>query len=152
VLRIARLTDYGIVLLTRLATAEGEGMLSAAELAAAAQLPYPTVSKILKSLSRAGLVISLRGFEGGYRLARSADRVSVAEIIAAIEGPIALTECSADAPGLCDLEPTCPVRRNWQRINATVRDALEHLTLEEMTRPLSKAAVSRLTAIRSNKP
>jgi len=150
-LRIARLTDYAIVLLARLANAEGEGVLAAAELAAASQLPYPTVSKILKRLSRAGLVLSLRGFEGGYRLARPADRVSVAEIIAAIEGPIALTECSADAPGLCDLEPVCPVRSNWQRINATVRGALEHLTLEEMTRPLSRAAVSRLTLIRSNK-
>jgi FeS assembly SUF system regulator len=151
VLRIARLTDYAIVLLTRLATAEGGGVLAAAELAGASQLPYATVSKILKALSRAGLVISLRGVQGGYRLARPANRVSVAEIIAAIEGPIALTECSADAPGLCDLEAACPVRRNWQRINATVREALDHLTLEEMARPLSRAAVSNLTLIRSNR-
>lgn len=150
--RIAKLTDYAIVLLAWLASGDDRPLFAAAELAAAAQLPYPTVSKILRVLSRAGLVISVRGFQGGYRLARPADRVSVAEIIAAMEGPIALTECSADNPGLCDLEPLCPVTRNWQRINAAVRDALQNLTLEELTRPPTKAAIPRLTLIRSNRP
>jgi len=149
--RIAKLTDYAIVLLTWLASGDGS-LFAAAELATATQLPYPTVSKILKVLSRAGLVSSVRGFQGGYRLARPADRVSVAEIIAAMEGPIALTECSADAPGLCDLEPVCPVTHRWQRINAVVRDALQSLTLEEMTQPLTKAAVPRLSFLRSNEP
>jgi FeS assembly SUF system regulator len=148
-LRITKLTDYAIVLLTWLANGGDGDVRSAVELAAAAQLPYPTVSKVLKVLSRAGLVIALRGTQGGYRLAGPPASISVAAIIAAIEGPVALTECSAAAPGLCDLEPVCPVRRNWQRINAAVRDALEGLSLAEMTRPLAKAP-PRLALIRRN--
>jgi FeS assembly SUF system regulator len=154
--RIAKLTDYSIVLLTWLASGDEKRLITAAGLAAAAHLPYPTVSKILKVLLRAGLVTSTRGQQGGYRLARPADRVSVAEIIAAMEGPIALTDCSAEVKGLCDLEPVCPVTHSWQRINVAVRDALQNLTLEEMTRPLSvnvtRATEPRLTLIRSNRP
>jgi FeS assembly SUF system regulator len=94
------------------------------------------VSKILKMLSRAELLVSHRGVKGGYSLARLPDEVSIAQIIDAIEGPIAMTECSATAPGLCELEPVCPVRSNWRKINRAVREALEKLTLAEMTHPL----------------
>jgi len=149
-LRITKLTDYAIVLLTWLAGGAEGGVRTAVDLATVAQLPYPTVSKILKVLSRAGLVISVRGAQGGYRLATAPTRISVADIIAAVEGPIALTECSVAAPGLCDLEPVCPVRSNWQRISAVVRDALGRLTLDQMTRPLARAAPPRLELIRRN--
>jgi len=147
-MRIAKLTDYAIVLLTYFAP-DGEGAVpggavsySAPELAALAHLPLPTVSKILKALSRGGLLVSQRGVKGGYRLARPAQQVSIAEIIAVLEGPVALTECSTDVPGLCGLEPVCPVRNNWRKINEAVRGALERLTLAAMTRPLAFASPS----------
>jgi FeS assembly SUF system regulator len=151
-MRIGKLTDYAIVLLTYFAR-EGEGAEQGEEishaapgLAALAQLPLPTVSKILKALSRGGLLISQRGAKGGYRLTRPAQQISVAEIIAVLEGPIALTECSTDVPGLCELEPVCPVRSNWRKINLAVRDALEGLTLAAMTRPLPLASPSSRAA------
>jgi FeS assembly SUF system regulator len=148
--RIGKLTDYAIVLLTYFAR-DAEQVQAARELAAQAQMPLPTVCKILKALSRGELLISHRGVKGGYSLARRPQEISIAEIISVIEGPIAMTECSAKAPGLCELEPVCPVRSNWRRINQAVRQALENLTLADMTRPLPTASrtdnVARLTLV-----
>jgi FeS assembly SUF system regulator len=135
-IRIAKLTDYAIVLLTYFANEPPGEVHNARDLVEQAHLPLPTVSKILKMLSRGELLVSHRGVKGGYSLARLPEDVSIAQIIDAIEGPIAMTECSATAPGLCELEPVCPVRSNWRRINRAVRDALEKLTLAEMTHPL----------------
>jgi FeS assembly SUF system regulator len=139
VIRITRLSDYGIVLLSRFADAPEGEVLSARELADASGLPMPTVAKVLKCLTRGGLLLSHRGKEGGYSLARAAEAVSVADIIGAIEGPIALTECTTDDDGLCGLEPTCPVRRNWQRISTAVHDALSAIPLADMARPFAGA-------------
>ena len=100
------------------------------------------MSKILKLLARRQLLISHRGAKGGYQLARPADGISVAQIIEAVEGPIAITECVDDTPGECVQEPVCPVRSNWNRINSAVRDALEQITLREMTQPVSPVLVS----------
>ena len=94
-IRITKQTDYGIVLLTHLA-ANPERQYTAPELAAEARLPLPMVSKILKLLARDGLLASHRGVKGGYSLARPAEEISMAEIIAALEGPIAITECVSD--------------------------------------------------------
>jgi FeS assembly SUF system regulator len=139
VLRLTKLTDYAIVLLTHFAADPPDGAESevwtARGLAAASLLPLPTVSKVLKQLSRAGILISHRGVAGGYSLARPAEAISVADVIAAIEGPISLTECSAVAPSLCELEPSCPSRSNWRRINEAVRGALERLSVAEMSVP-----------------
>jgi FeS assembly SUF system regulator len=132
-IRITKQTDYGIVLLTHFATEPGR-QYNAPDLAAAAQLPLPTVSKILKLLAREGLLLSHRGVKGGYGLARSAQQISMAEIIAALEGPIAMTECE-DEHGDCFHEPVCQVRSNWHRINVAVRAALEGITLAEMALP-----------------
>lgn len=130
-IRITKQTDYGIVLLTHLA-AQPERHLNAPELAAETQLPVPMVSKILKLLVREGILLSHRGVKGGYSLARLPQEISMAEIIAALEGPIAITEC-IDVSSDCSHERLCPVRSNWQRINAAVRGALEGITLAEMT-------------------
>lgn len=138
-IRIGKLTDYAIVLLTYLA-GDAEQVQAARDLAAHAQMPLPTVCKILKALSRGELLISHRGVKGGYSLARRPEEISIAEIIGVIEGPIAMTECSARVPGLCELEPVCPVRSNWRRINRAVRQALANLTLADMTRPLPTAS------------
>ena len=136
-IRITKLSDYAIVLLTYFAR-NAEQVHAARDLAARAHLPLSTVCKVLKSLSRGELLVSHRGVNGGYRLARRPEEISIAEIIAAIEGPIALTECSTSVPGLCELEPVCPVRSNWRRINKAVREALEALTLADMTQPLTQ--------------
>jgi len=110
---------------------------SANEIAAELGLALPTVSKVLKALVQYGLLVSHRGAKGGYSLAAAPEEISVAQIIAAIEGPIALTECS-DTAGLCGQEPQCSVRGNWQRINSAVRDALERVTLAELARPMAQ--------------
>jgi FeS assembly SUF system regulator len=147
VIRIRKLTDYGIVLLAYFVGDGEPPVRTARELSAKAHLPYATVSKILKALVRKSLLVSHRGIKGGYSLARSPEEISVAEIVAALEGPLALTECSALAPSLCDLEPVCPVRSNWRKINDVVRGALAQLSLAEMSRPRAMhAARSRVTA------
>jgi len=134
-LRITKLTDYGVVLMTHVAGSIDRQPWNARDLAAEASLPLPTVSKILKSLVRGGILDSHRGVKGGYSLTRDPSEISVAEIIGALEGPIAITECVASAPGSCDQEALCSIRANWQLINRAVYGALEKITLAEMVRP-----------------
>ena len=126
-LRVTRLTDYATVVLTVLA-ARSEAVLSASELAEHAGLETPTVSKLLKPLAQAGLVESFRGVNGGYRLARPASTITLIEIVEAMEGPLAITECSLD-DGQCGISHHCGVRANWRRINDVVADALRGFTL-----------------------
>jgi FeS assembly SUF system regulator len=128
------MTDYGIVLMTRLAESERGSVHNAREMAEQTQVPHPVASKLLKSLAREGLLVSQRGARGGYGLARAPEEISVAELIAVLEGPIGLTECSAH-PGQCAQEPACHVREPWQRINRVVRDALARVTLADLARP-----------------
>lgn len=130
-LRISKLTDYSIVVLTDMAR-DAARVHNAAQLASEANIAPPTVSKILKGLARAGLLVSYRGASGGYRLARAPEHISVAAIIDAMEGPISLTECG-EADGLCEQEPVCAVRGHWQWINRAIRVALESVTLADMT-------------------
>ncbi len=136
-LKITRQTDYGVMILTRFAQ-EGPGRIhNARDLAAETEVPLPTASKILKLLAREGLLISQRGVKGGYRLARSPEQITICEVVTAMEGPIAITECVEAAPGDCDKEPWCPVRSNWQLINNAVQSALEGITLARMARPFA---------------
>jgi FeS assembly SUF system regulator len=131
-LRVSKLTDYATVVMTVLAEVDA-GVLSAQALAERARLELPTVSKLLKQLTHAGLVESFRGVNGGYRLARAAERISVAEIVVAMEGPIGMTECSAHS-GMCNHERHCGVRVNWQRINDAISTALGSVSLADMRR------------------
>ncbi len=131
-LRMSRLTDYGILLLAHLAA--GNEQRNARELSEETGLPGPAVSKLLKHLTREGFLESQRGTKGGYALARPAEEISVAAVIDALEGPIALTECSAH-PGACEREAHCQVRAPWQRINRAVRHTLEHIHLSELVGP-----------------
>jgi FeS assembly SUF system regulator len=133
-LRIRKLTDYGIVLLAHLAGEAPGATRNAREIAEATELPLPVVSKMLKLLAGAELLQSQRGAKGGYSLARRPEELSVAEIIAALEGPIALMDCTA-GPGHCEQEPCCPVRAPWQHINQAVHQTLERVTLQELVRP-----------------
>jgi FeS assembly SUF system regulator len=109
-------------------------VLSAQALAKRCSLELPTVSKVLKLLTRSQLVRSFRGANGGYRIERSAQDISVADIIAAIEGPIAMTECSVDL-GLCQQEDHCSLSSHWRRISMAVAQAMEQVSLAEMAAP-----------------
>src|SRR5210317_1622883 len=136
-LRISKMTDYAIMVMVELQASHGE-LLTAHVLAERSRLELPTVSKVLKLLVKTGLVDSYRGAAGGYSLERSATTISVAEIIAAIEGPIAMTECSVEE-GLCAQEAICGLRGNWQRISIAVARAMESVSLVEMAKLVKPA-------------
>lgn len=147
-LRVSRLTDYATVVMTCIAR-QPEQVLSTAQIADAARLELPTVSKLLKSLGHAGLVDSFRGVNGGYRLARPAGEITLAQIVEALEGPIGMTECSV-ADGQCDRELSCSVRGSWQQVNSVVGGALRAVSLADMARPTPvQAARSPVAAVAS---
>ncbi|HVU81779.1 MAG TPA: SUF system Fe-S cluster assembly regulator [Rhodanobacteraceae bacterium] len=129
-LRVSRLADYASVVMACLARHPAE-VLPAAQVGAETHLEAPTVSKLLKRLTQAGLVDSFRGAAGGYRLARSAKDISLAEIVEALDGPIGLTECSLGHAG-CERQPFCAVSRDWQGIGATIDNALRGVSLADM--------------------
>jgi FeS assembly SUF system regulator len=130
-LRISKLTDYGTVILACLA-AEPERRHTSSEVAERTRLAVPTVSKLLKNFHRAGIVTSGRGTRGGYQLARPAARITAAAIIDAIEGPVAITECSG-SHSACDIETTCRTGGAWQRINGAIRRSLDEITLAQLS-------------------
>jgi FeS assembly SUF system regulator len=130
VLRISKLTDYATLILASLA-ADSTRLRTAADIAHASHLAAPTVSKLLKQLHRAGLVDSTRGMHGGYRLARPAQEINAAAIIDALEGPLALTECSTDHIQ-CGLAASCSVGGSWQRINKAIIQSLQEISLAEL--------------------
>ena len=144
-IRLGKLTDYGVLLMCQIARTPQAKWHTARELAEECRLPVPTVGKLLRMLLRSGLLTSHRGIKGGYVLARSPELIPLAEIISALEGPIALTQCSSDAADLCDIESSCPVRDNQRIISRAIRGALERVMLSDLTRPL------QLTAIRDGK-
>ncbi len=152
-LRISKLTDYGIILLAHFAAAPREGQLSAREMAELTELPLPVVSKMLKELASVGLLESVRGAKGGYRLTRAPEAISVAEIVHALEGPIALMECTV-GPGVCDQESHCFLQEPWHRINRAVLDALSRVTLAELARPTTNhlLAIGRTPTPSSSHP
>ncbi|HTP53220.1 MAG TPA: SUF system Fe-S cluster assembly regulator [Anaeromyxobacteraceae bacterium] len=129
---MTKLADYGIVLLTHMAMSREGSLHTAQELSGRSRVPLPTASKLLKSLARAGLVVSHRGRNGGYGLARDAERISVAEIISAIEGPIGITECGTGVVGNCDLEDFCAARGRWGPISRAIEHALQKVPLSAM--------------------
>jgi FeS assembly SUF system regulator len=134
-LRIGKLTDYAMLILAELAT-RPETVLSATSIAEVLQLPAPTVSKILKILADAEMVTSLRGAEGGYRLAREAKSISVADVITAMEGDLALTEC-CEKSDLCSINSVCNMSGNWRKINKMVHALLAKLSIIDMKEPIN---------------
>jgi len=131
-LKLSRFADYSIVLLTQLA-ARPSSLMQAPDLALVTGLSVPTVAKTLKKLTQAGLVESRRGAKGGYALIRDAAEIPVTEIIAAVDGPIALTDCTVDAGADCEIEALCPTRTNWRKINDAVIGALDGISQADMT-------------------
>lgn len=129
-LRLSKLTDYATVILSFMAKNHGI-VHAAAEVAAATSIALPTVSKILKILVKADVLVSTRGARGGYALAQSPDKITVASVISALEGPIALTECGI-SDDECQQSDCCDIRGNWNRINGVIQHALESVTLADM--------------------
>jgi FeS assembly SUF system regulator len=148
VFRLSKLTDYGIVLLAHLAkeataTPGPAPTHTARELASDVDLPVPVVSKILKQLARDGVLDSHRGAKGGYSLTRHPEELTVAEMITALDGPVALTQCSI-GPALCEHEVGCAVRSPWQVINQVVHYALAGVTLADLIDPNFPAEIGPL--------
>ncbi|NKB47522.1 MAG: SUF system Fe-S cluster assembly regulator [Legionellales bacterium] len=135
-LRISKLADYGTVVMVYLAR-RAQHWLTASDIAEQTHVPQPTVSKLLKQLHQAQLVDSKRGSEGGYRLAYPADKISVADIIQAIDGETAVTQCS-DSHEHCVLQPVCQIKGNWRLINHAITAALASVTLAAFAKPAMK--------------
>jgi FeS assembly SUF system regulator len=147
-IRLTRLTDYGIVLLSYFAREREGGLHSARDVSAAARLPLPTVNKILKVLTKKGLLVSHRGVKGGYGLARRPEEISMADIITATEGPVAITLCTTSFPGSCAQEQACPIHSNWQKINEAIRQALDSVALSEMARTVPRVPTTPPSPVR----
>lgn len=133
-LKLSRLADYGVMVMAHVA-AKPDAVHNAVDAAQATGLPGPTVAKLMAKLARGGLLVSSRGARGGYRLKEAPEAIPVAAIVAALDGPIALTQCSKSGPSACDRENLCVSRRGINRINTAIRDALEAVSLAELARP-----------------
>ena len=130
-LRISKLADYACVMMSAMATTP-QIALSAVQIAETTHLTLPTVRKVLKQLSTKGLLISARGANGGYQLARTPQQITTADIIEAVDGPLALTECS-HPHGACIHQRNCHIKNRWQGINGVVQQALQRINLQQMT-------------------
>jgi len=138
-LRVSKLADYGTVIMTQLARSRGN-LLNAKDISIETRIPLPTVSKVLKILSQASFLTSHRGVKGGYGLSRPPEAINLAEIVIALDGGVALTECSF-VHGQCQVEPYCSIRHNWRLINDVLCEALETISLAELAKPLSATTV-----------
>ena len=134
--RLSKLTDYAVVVLVRLSRGD-DAVQTAPGIASSTGIPEPTVAKVLKALAGSGLVLSQRGARGGYRLMRPLGSVPVAEVIAAIDGPIALTAC-VDGGG-CESRSLCPMHGRWDPVNDAIRLALNGITLADMAAAVPRA-------------
>lgn len=133
--KLSKLTDYAVVVLVRLA--RDECVQTSPCISAATSIPEPTVAKVLKALAGRGLVVSQRGARGGYRLSRPLATIPVSEVIAAIDGPIALTACVEG--GSCDSQRLCPMHGRWDPVNEAIEAALRSITLDDMDRAIPRA-------------
>lgn len=148
VLKLNKLADYATVVLSAMAGAPAR-VSNGPLLAAETHLPAPTVAKILKRLARVGLLESTRGLHGGYRLARDPADISIADIVRAVEGPIALTDCATHGSG-CTLSRDCRSHASFRLIDSAIQRALEAVTLDQMAQPSAHEVPVRLSdAIRS---
>jgi FeS assembly SUF system regulator len=129
-LRLSKLTDYAVVILVRLSRTDH--VQGAPGISSATGIPEPTVAKVLKALAAGGLVASQRGAHGGYRLMRPLAAVPIADVITAIDGPIALTACVDGSASSCEVEAMCPMRGRWDPVNDAIQQALTNITLADM--------------------
>ncbi|MGB2020266.1 MAG: SUF system Fe-S cluster assembly regulator [Candidatus Puniceispirillaceae bacterium] len=133
-LRLNRMTDYAILVLGVL-HGRPDVLLSSAQIAQHAQLTQATAAKIIKALGSAGLVTTIRGTKGGCQLALPASAISIADVIEAIEGPIALTACVEGAEDPCSVQQGCFMSGSWNHINGAIRSALDGVSLSDLFSP-----------------
>lgn len=130
-IKLSKLTDYAVVLLTQIARRQGT-LSTTSILASETGLPQPTVSKVLKILTRSGLLLAHRGASGGYSLKDDPTSITVAAIVTAMDGPIHVTDCAQAGSHACDVQSRCPINGQWNRVNHAIRGALENVTLADM--------------------
>lgn len=135
-MRLSSLADYAIVVMSAAARAGGDVRLSATDIAVQTGVPLPTAQKLLGRLAAAGLLESARGTGGGFALARTAETISLADIVEAVERPIAMTACVEEGADRhdCALETTCRVRPHWSAVNGAIRGALAGVSLTSLSR------------------
>ncbi|MBU6476070.1 MAG: Rrf2 family transcriptional regulator [Alphaproteobacteria bacterium] len=139
-IKLGKLTDYAIAVMGQLvheaadSSAQGEGTMSSSAhyLSSRTGIPEPTIAKVLKMLAKGGLVVSARGAAGGYRLAKPAGQISIGEIIAVMDGPVAIVSCVDPGQEPCMMSETCPTRHGWSRVNDAIKSALDGVKLTEM--------------------
>lgn len=142
-IRISKLTDYGFVVLSRFADHEPGAVVNARDLSEATGIPLPTVSKVLKMLARSRLVVAHRGVHGGYMLSRGVEEITAADVLVALEGPVAITDCGTkEGAAGCDLESDCRLKGHWQVITEVVRSALSQITLAQLAIPVAEPSGS----------
>lgn len=145
-LRLSNLADYGVVVMTAVASSSADGTLAtAAQVSDQTGIPAPTVAKLLGQLGRAGLLVSQRGANGGFALARAPHAISLVDIVETIDGPIALTHCGTPGADCCELADSCVVRPHWTPVNQAVRDALARVSLGELV-PGAPKSVQKVPA------
>ncbi len=130
-LRLSKMTDYGVLLMSELAKSDGK-VQRAPDLAEATLIPQPTVRKVMTTLIQDELVESVRGINGGYKLMRAAEDINIRELISSLEGDIALTACEEAGTKTCEQAHVCGTRTNWLKINQAVCDALQNISLKDM--------------------
>ncbi len=128
--KLSKMTDYGLVLLSRIS--EEKDLISVSQLAEKTHLPEPTVAKLMRLLVKADIVRSVRGVQGGYSLKCNPEDISAEEVMKAIDGPLALTACVEESSETCALLDTCPLCGRWQKINEAVTSALQNITLKDL--------------------
>jgi FeS assembly SUF system regulator len=131
-MRLSSLADYAVVMMAAAARHDGSERLTANCLSAETGVPLPTAQKLMGRLASAGLLASARGAGGGFMLARAADAISLADIVEAVEGPIALTSCVEDGRHDCALEQACRVKPHWAVVNGAVRQAFAGVRLDQL--------------------
>lgn len=136
-IKLSKLSDYAIVVLSRLAAEKGDVMTTAL-LSSETGIPEPTVSKVLKLLSKQKIVISVRGANGGYMMERCPKDITVTELITALEGPIALTECVDGGHTDCMIDSLCPLKGGWNKVNMAVKNALDQVALADLLIPVNR--------------
>ena len=146
------MTDYAVVVLSQMVRGGCECTFTASCLSEATGLPLPTVSKVLKTLANSGIVTAHRGATGGYDLSRPAEAISARDIVVALEGPVVLTACVEAGSSTCDYEELCPIRGNWDPVNAAIYDALSRVTLADMAIPRMPHAGGHKRDLRIGEP
>ena len=139
-MRLTHLADYAVVMMTAAARRDGGSRLSASELAEETGVPLPTAQKLMQRLTAHGLLVGTRGSGGGYALARAVSDISLADIVEAVEGPIALTQCADGVNHACILDAHCRVKPHMGIVGQAVRGALGAVSLAQLCAPAQAGA------------